>query len=186
MKNPLDKAKGYEVVWDQVAGIFESARRMQNPNFVYLIGEEDGPVKIGTATNPIKRLRTMQTGNPRRLRVEWALIGDRRLERMLHRLWRPFAIKSAAHEARSKRSLGPGVYVPGTEWFHQDVRDELVSVICSAVELQLDRLKDAQGDLFFEDFGALVIKAHQEHGFIFSESKVYEDDGWDFVRVSGD
>lgn len=180
-KTPLDQAKAYEVVWDQVAPIFEATRVIQNPSFVYLIGEEDeGPVKIGTATNPIKRLRTMQTGNPRRLRVEWALVGHADLEKVLHRFWEPFAVKSSA--SRLKVDMAPG-----TEWFRSEVRDELFPIIKSAVQSQLAYLKDAKGDLMLEDFAERVIAAHQEHGFVFKqpdESRLLGQQGGYVTRIT--
>jgi hypothetical protein len=167
LTTPLDQAKAYEVVWDQVAPIFEASRRIQNPSFVYLIGEEEGPVKIGVATNPVKRLRTMQTGNPRRLRIEWVLVGDGDLEKMLHKVWQSFGIWSTKNEQAQQR--WPDLpYTPGTEWFQPEVREKLVPVIQTAIRLQVEHLKDARGDVLFKDLGALVIEAHQEHDFVFS------------------
>lgn len=171
---PLDYAKAYEVIWDQVVEIFEAVSSAQNPAFVYLIGEEDGgAVKIGTAVDPIKRLRTMQTGNPRRLRVEWVLAGDRDLERMLHRLWKPLAITSGQHRAMQRR-WPDSQRTAGTEWFQPEVRKELFPIIRTAVALQLEHLKAAKGDVFLEDVAALVVKAHQEHDFTFSHQE-YKD-----------
>lgn len=66
-QSPIDKAKGYEIIWPQVSQLFEAVRHFDNPSFVYLIGEADGPLKIGVSKDPIARLRGMQTGNPQRL-----------------------------------------------------------------------------------------------------------------------
>ena len=56
--SPIDKAKAYEVVWQEVAPMFEAVRGSKDWSFVYLIGEEDeGAVKIGLAKDPIKRLQ---------------------------------------------------------------------------------------------------------------------------------
>lgn len=132
--SPLDKAKAYEVVWGQVAPIFEAARPYGNNSFVYLVGEPDGPVKIGISKDPIARLRTMQTGNPRRLRIEYVLIGDMPTEKLLHEFWEPHAISSLA-----SRSL-PGS-APGTEWFKADARAELLPIIETAVRYQLALLR---------------------------------------------
>ena len=53
-KSPLDRAAGYEVVWQQVSPLFEAARSIVNAEFVYCIGEEHGgPLKIGSAKDPI-------------------------------------------------------------------------------------------------------------------------------------
>jgi hypothetical protein len=85
--SPLDKAKGYEVVWQQVSPVFESARGVGGISFVYFIGEsDDGSLKIGTSKDPISRLRGMQTGNPRRLRIEHVLVGSSHLEKLLHEI----------------------------------------------------------------------------------------------------
>jgi len=54
---------------------------------VYFIQEgEDGPVKIGWAINPKRRLAAMQTGNARPLRLLGAISTKRRpLEREVHK-----------------------------------------------------------------------------------------------------
>jgi hypothetical protein len=86
MTSPLDKAAGHEVAWRRVSDVFDAARQIRNCKFVYFIGEDDdGPVKIGVAKDPISRLRAMQTGNPRRLRVEHVLVGDMDVEKLLPR-----------------------------------------------------------------------------------------------------
>lgn len=57
--------------------------------FVYFAQEaDDGPVKIGTARNPVKRLAMLQTGNPRDLQLRVVVPGDSRVEQSLHwRFW---------------------------------------------------------------------------------------------------
>jgi hypothetical protein len=46
IRSPLDRAKGWEVIWPQVSPMFELGRRFANVCFVYFIGEEDdGPIK---------------------------------------------------------------------------------------------------------------------------------------------
>lgn len=53
--------------------------------FVYFIqAGEDGPIKIGVATEPFKRLAELQTGNPARLRIVAIVEGDTGMERALH------------------------------------------------------------------------------------------------------
>lgn len=55
------------------------------PNFVYVIqGDPGGPIKIGVATNPRKRLSSLQTGNPQRLRLLHVVPGDHALEAAFH------------------------------------------------------------------------------------------------------
>lgn len=61
-------------------------RKPQVAGYVYFVQEEnDGPIKIGWAANPIKRLSSMQSGNPRKLQLLGAIKTRRRsLERELH------------------------------------------------------------------------------------------------------
>lgn len=47
-----------------------------------------GPIKIGLARNPVKRLRGMQTGNSRHLAIICLLVGTRETEQLLHREWK--------------------------------------------------------------------------------------------------
>jgi hypothetical protein len=113
--SPLDKAYGHEVSWPATSALFELSRDVVS-GFVYVIGEEDGgAVKIGVASDPVKRLRQMQTGNPRRLRIEYVLFGGLSLEKQLHEIWRDLACRSRRAQVRSTRSgysvsfaTGPG------------------------------------------------------------------------------
>jgi hypothetical protein len=158
-KSPLDKAKGYEVVWKQVAPLFDAARAYGNASFVYVIGEaDDGPIKIGVSKDPISRLRTMQTGNPRRLRIEYVLMGDTNIERLLHELWEPFAIFSA-------RTAGKPDAAPGTEWFTPDTRKTLLPIVATASTDQVARLKASEPPSF-DDLEVAVRDAHAAHGFV--------------------
>jgi hypothetical protein len=43
--------------------------KKKNGRNLYLIGDENGRVKIGSANNTKKRLKELQTGNPDRLKV---------------------------------------------------------------------------------------------------------------------
>lgn len=53
--------------------------------YVYFVREQDGPVKIGwTAKDPELRLRSMQTGNPRRLELLGTVRGTLATEAILH------------------------------------------------------------------------------------------------------
>jgi hypothetical protein len=150
-KKPLDTAKAYEIDWKHVPPILERAANFHNASYVYFIGEEDeGPVKIGVAKDPIKRLRGMQTGNSRRLRIERLLVGDREVEQVLHQYWEDFVIRSSA--SRTKPHLAPG-----TEWFRAEVREPLFPIITVAAQAQIESLKG--GPL------QIVRDAHYAHGF---------------------
>lgn len=63
--------------------------------FVYLISEWDreteeptGFAKIGTAGDPVKRLNSLRTGNPRHLQLNGLFLGGLDAERAMHRRWR--------------------------------------------------------------------------------------------------
>lgn len=155
--SPLDKATAHEVVWEQVGDLFNAARPFGRPEFIYFVAQEDGPIKIGRSKEPISRLRSMQTGNPRRLRVEFVLLGECKLEKRLHHIWEAYAISSA-------RSLASNVPAPpGTEWFRSEVRDLLLPVVSGALDRQLARIGEG-GDVFLNELCADVLRAHADHG----------------------
>jgi hypothetical protein len=63
-------------------------RKSTAKSFVYIVeAQGDSPIKIGVANDVVKRIATLQTGNPRRLCLLHALVGDRRFEQHLHRLF---------------------------------------------------------------------------------------------------
>ena len=159
-RSPIDKAKGYEIVWNQVSPLFDAARACITPSFVYLIGEADnGPLKIGVSKDPIARLRTMQTGNPRRLRIEYVLLGGMAIEKLLHELWEPFAVLSA-------RSTGKPDAAPGTEWFKPEARDQLLPIIEEAARRQGQYLDDAVDGYDYADLERLIRDAHADSDFV--------------------
>ena len=58
----------------------------QNEGWVYFIGGDEGPVKIGwTATDARRRLRSLQTGNPTRLAILGEARGSLATEAQIHR-----------------------------------------------------------------------------------------------------
>jgi hypothetical protein len=157
--SPLDRAKGSDVIWPQVAPLFEAARGLVGATFVYLIGEEDGPIKIGEAKDPIRRLREMQTGNPRRMRVEYVLLGDAHTERLLHEMWESFAIVAPHKQGRRDAH-------PGTEWFRADAREQLLPIIATAAQLQAKAISRSADPLDREQLESLIRQAHGFHGFV--------------------
>lgn len=159
-KSPLDKAYAHELDWPKVSGIFTVARGITDPSFVYLTGEQDGgPVKIGVAKDPVSRIRGMQTGNSRRLRVERVLIGDRDIEHLLHQIWRHRAIVSPTKVSNPDAG-------PGTEWFEPEIRDELFPIIDTAAGAQVDHIVTLDGDIEFGDLERIVREAHGAHGMV--------------------
>lgn len=82
--------------------------------YVYLLGELNNAaeptewVKIGHATDPVRRIRSLQTGNPRPLQYEALILGDKRTERLLHK-----------HFA--------GVAVGNSEWHGHGYREAIIA-----------------------------------------------------------
>lgn len=73
--------------------------RLDEPSFVYVIrGRSKTPIKIGVAKDPMRRLASLQTGNPHKLRLLLVLPGGESLERELHGRF-------------------AGARLPGGEWF---------------------------------------------------------------------
>lgn len=158
-KSPLDRAKTHEVIWDQVGEILLMAGRVEDASFVYLIGEEAGPLKIGFAKDPIQRLRSMQTGNPRPLRLERVLLGDMSIERLLHKLWEPFAIISPSKKGKVDCA-------PGTEWFRAEIREQLDPIIETAEIAQVDYLVACEREVDADELTRIVREAHIKHGHV--------------------
>lgn len=161
-ESPIDRAKGHELNWQNVSPLFNAARSIENPEFVYAISEGDGgTLKIGRAKDPVKRLRTMQTGNSRRLRIEHVLLGDKCLERLLHEMWEPHAIRAA--DRQNKVVTGPG-----TEWFKAEIADELFSILSRAAAEQIDYLGE-EPEPHFVGLASVVFQAHVKYGAKFHE-----------------
>lgn len=120
-KDLLAGAFGSEIDWQFAAPLLKGMYPGE-AEFVYFIGEPDeGPIKIGRAQHPIKRLRELQTGNPRRLRIERLIYGDAEIERILHRCWQPFAISGNPRGSEFNPQ-----YRLETEWFRADARERIL------------------------------------------------------------
>lgn len=157
--SPLDKSTAYQIEWQSVAPVFEACRNFANPSYIYFIGEEDeGYVKIGKAKDPIKRLCNMQVGNPRRLRVERLLVGDREAEGLLHDLWAEYAVLS--HRAKAKKTIKPG-----TEWFTSEIRSRLFPIVDEAAKKQLEIIEAIDGTaVYLDHLDGAIRQAHAEAG----------------------
>ena len=149
--SPLDRAKADEVAWKEVSDLFNVARgvRLRGDKalrFVYVMSEDDeGPVKIGVAADPVGRLRTMRTGNPRRLRLEFVLLGDHTVEGLLHELWAPF------------RFTG--------EWFRGECRPALFPILRDAVSAQVAYLSEPR-TVSFDKLRDITRAAHGENPLV--------------------
>ena len=100
--------------------------------YVYCIAEYDengmntGYFKIGTAYDPDKRLKDLQTGNVRQLKI-WGdpwLVSKRR------------DAEKATHKALEKYAVYQG---GGTEWFKVNLseKEEFYGLFCEAIEQHL-------------------------------------------------
>ena len=145
----LDRAAGFELDWEWVPPVCDAARHLPEPCFVYFIGERDGGyLKIGTAKDPVGRLRELQTGNPRSLSIEYVLLGDRELESLLHSLWQEYGVLSM----RSR----------DTEWFRPSIREPLTPILALAIEQQITAME--QGNTALPELQNIVRLAHLVHG----------------------
>lgn len=76
-----------------VEAVINEWRAVGVPQFVYFIQQgDDGPVKIGTAVDPLERLRQLQPGNPVPLTIRYVVPGDHFVERALHRHFADFRL----------------------------------------------------------------------------------------------
>lgn len=146
----LKNAHPDEIDWYQVAPVLKK----QTPgacSFVYFIGEEDdGPVKIGTALDPIQRLRGLQIGNPRRLRIEALIYGDFRFESTLHEYWRTFAIGGKVRKGMD------GDYARETEWFAPEARERIIEAAIFISNRQTMLLPEASADDMYKVIGEVM------------------------------
>jgi Meiotically up-regulated gene 113 len=57
--------------------------------YVYIIGSDQPPYKVGISVNPLHRLRALQTGHPEKLHVHYQVATDaaqtKLLETVIHR-----------------------------------------------------------------------------------------------------
>src|SRR5262245_40857180 len=74
---------------------------------IYFIREDDqGPIKIGMAKDPERRLRVLQTGNHKRLRMIAIVPGGRSEEAALHRRFQDLRIEKTEWFQPVERLLG--------------------------------------------------------------------------------
>ncbi len=58
---------------------------------IYFIVSDDGFVKIGRSFNhPINRLDSLQTGNPHGLKLRLFIMGDSKIEKLMHKLFNKY------------------------------------------------------------------------------------------------
>lgn len=122
-----NRASSVELVTDAAA---ETLRYWREHNaawmFVYFIQEGmDGPIKIGEAADPPKRLEHMQCGNPRPLRVVAVILAERTTEWQLHGYWRSSA------------------WIRG-EWFGRGHQEAILAKAQQIAEAQIDAHRDGE------------------------------------------
>lgn len=160
-KSPIDIARPAEVEWEKVAPVFQLTQYANDLRFVYFIGEANGPVKIGVAKDPVKRVRELQTGNPRPLRVERVIVGHTDTERLLHKMWEPYSLVAVRNGGR----IGTE---PGSEWFEATIRGELYPILDTAIQQQIEKVPERMGDgeIHSGYLNDLLWEAHIEHDFV--------------------
>lgn len=151
VSSPLDHARPFEVVWDDLSELCEAARCLAGRSFVYLVGEEDdGPLKIGFAKDPVQRLRNLQTANSRPLRIERLVLGDVGVERLLHDSWADYHL-----------SPRPEII---SEWHSADLREYLHPVLATAAAEQVAYLRSRTSEVRMSQLARIVQLAHFAHG----------------------
>lgn len=119
--NLLSNAHGSEIDWEHAAPILRLQQLGQIP-FVYFVREQpEGAIKIGAATHPIRRLRELQVGNPRRLKIERLVFGDVTAERLIQTYLAEFAIGG-----KPRASTFKAPHAPPTEWFESTAYDRIM------------------------------------------------------------
>ena len=63
------------------------------PDHLYVIQSEDGPIKIGRSVNPKARVASLQTASPSRLRLVRLYPSEGHRERSLHRTFSPLHVR---------------------------------------------------------------------------------------------
>lgn len=66
-------------------GYYKEHKPQRERMVYFVVGELTGLVKIGSAVDPIDRLRTLQTGSPDRLTLVTTIAGGEKAERALHK-----------------------------------------------------------------------------------------------------
>lgn len=71
--------------WSVPLSMYRLAASGHSGRYVYLIADQSGArVKVGMSSDPVKRLASIQTGNPDTLTLASAVRGGRALEAMIH------------------------------------------------------------------------------------------------------
>lgn len=100
-------------------------------SYIYVIGENDGPYKVGRAKEPQKRLADLQTANPRKLRMHLLSLAEDAVvaEALLHKVLEPYRVSG--------------------EWFECEVSE--IEKAFDAINLSVgDGLSAMSGDPYVE------------------------------------
>ena len=84
---------------------------------VYVITDGSGHIKIGAAKNVEERMRQLQTGNPRELKIirTFDVDNDLKAESMLHEHFREYKVQEP-------------IWTHFTEWFSADILPEIMNI----------------------------------------------------------
>lgn len=154
MKDLLHGAHASEINWEHVTPVLKGAQRGDIP-YVYFIAEpDDGHLKIGTAADPIKRLRILQTGNPRRLCIERVIYGDTVHERLLHAYFKPWMADGKQRTTNFKPS-----HAKDSEWFLPAARKRILEAAELILLYQQHLPHTDGGGLTVEELGGAINNA---------------------------
>lgn len=93
-------------------------------SYIYVIGSDNPPYKVGISKNPERRLKNLQTGHPQKLRIHTLKETDSTKTKLL---------ESAIHyHLRLHRTHG--------EWFNMDLKNILLEVEYALMRYEDDSL----------------------------------------------
>ena len=154
--NGPNGSRRYDHYSEPVQDVIKAWRTAGVTQFVYFIQEADGgPVKIGTAADPLKRCAMLQCGNHRELIVRYAIPGDATVETSLHHrfcesrtagewfdmpevvlAWAA-GMEARAHEHMAEHGLPPVAYIQDQRPINHIQREALWEKVRIAKRLKL-------------------------------------------------
>lgn len=155
----LSGVHGSEINWDHVPGVLAGRQPGRMP-YVYFIAEAgDGYIKIGTARHPVKRLRELQTGNPRHLKIERVIHGDTEIEKLMHGYFRDDVVGGRQQLSTTFQNSR----ARDTEWFDPGARERIFEAAEEIWYRQVE-LKPVDGFITIEMLQVAVAEAMDSLG----------------------
>jgi hypothetical protein len=145
-RSPMSENKRRYLAGPAGEAIAHWKERLGDPLFVYFIQAEDGgPVKIGQALDPVKRLRQLQCGNPQNLVIREVILAAVDTEERLHGYW----MSDAGMRG---------------EWFGCGFEDEILRCAAQASSEQLS--SDSPPHYIAGDVCVRMRKIHEAKGWV--------------------